>query len=342
MATICRHHVIACMEGIRQRRFSERALLERAGINPQLLNKTEKRFHTDPVARLFRSVQETLDDEFMGFTETPCRVGLFTMMMECVRHCKTLGEMLERAITFYNLVSADIPMTLSTQADRAIVSFTMRRPELDTAHFMTEWWLVIWHRFPSWYIREPIRLHETHFTFAAPTHRDELGIMFPAHLRFNQAANQLIFDVQYLDKPLRRSQQQLVDFIGNAPADLMTIPGSKETLEAQIEREFSEPAPGRLTLTSLETIAQKFNVSVQTVHRRLRANDTSYQKIKDHLRREMAIQQLTEAHMTVEQVAERVGYSEPRSFSRAFKQWTGVTPRGYCKQHRAAGANDTT
>ncbi|MDE0840729.1 MAG: AraC family transcriptional regulator [Porticoccaceae bacterium] len=332
MATICQHHVTACMASAARRQISQRALLERAGINPQLLQRRDQRFHTDQVARLFKCVQDSLDDEFMGFTESPCRVGLFATMTDLVSRCATLGELLERAIRFYNLVNCDIVMHLSRHTQQASVSFTMRRPELDSQHFMAEWWLVIWHRFPSWYIGEPIRLQETHFTFAAPAHRDELSVMFPAQLQFNCAANQLIFDAYYLDMPLRRNAQQLRDYLANMPVDLMTIPGSADTLESQIERHISQRHPGRLEFFSLQDMAALLGISAQTLHRRLAASDTSYQKIKDNLRREMAIRQLTEQRMTVEQVAERVGYSESRSFTRAFRHWTGVTPREYRKQ----------
>jgi AraC-like DNA-binding protein len=337
MATVCKHHVNACMASANHRQISKRALLERAGINPQLLQRRGQRFHTEQVARLFKSVQDSLDDEFMGFTESPCRVGLFATMAELVCRCATLGELLERALNFYNLVNRDIVMSLTKNHQRAAISFTMRRPELDSEHFMAEWWLVIWHRFPSWYIGEPIRLQETHFTFAEPAHRDELKVMFPTQLSFNRPANQLIFDAHYLDMPLRRNTQQLSEYLTNMPADLMTIPGSADTLESQIERHISQRQPGRLEFLSLENMAALLDMSVQTLHRRLAASDTSYQKIKDNLRREMAIQQLIEQRMTVEQVAERVGYSESRSFSRAFKHWTGVTPREYCKQRSARG-----
>ena len=172
MATVCKHHVTACMASADHRQISKRALLERAGINPQLLQRRGQRFHTEQVARLFKSVQDSLDDEFMGFTESPCRVGLFATMAELVCRCATLGELLERALNFYNLVNRDIVMSLTRNHQRAAISFIMRRPELDSEHFMAEWWLVIWHRFPSWYIGEPIRLQETHFTFAEPAHRD--------------------------------------------------------------------------------------------------------------------------------------------------------------------------
>jgi AraC-like DNA-binding protein len=320
------------MHGLRERQHPQQQALERAGINPTVIENSGQRVHTEQVARLFKTVQETLDDEFMGFTQNNCKVGLFATMAELVSHCSTLGELLEKAVNFYNLVSNDIPMRLSRSRGNAVLSFTMAKQEFDPEHFMAEFWLVIWHRFPSWYIGEPIRLKETHFTFSAPQHRAELEIMFPAALQFNSSANRLIFDAQYLEKPLIRSALELETFVQNAPADVMTIPGSDTTLEAQIERIISQRHPVNLVFVPIHQMAAELGISSQTLHRRLKDSATSYQKIKDNLRREVAIQKLVNERLSVETVAEIVGFTESRSFTRAFKHWTGLTPREYCKR----------
>ena len=334
MATICNHHVISCMHGLRERNLPQQQALERAGINPAVMDQPNQRVHTDQVARLFKTVQETLDDEFMGFTQNNCKVGLFATMAELVSHCSTLGELLAKAVNFYNLVSNDIPMQLSQSEGNAVLSFTMNQPQLDPEHFMTEFWLVIWHRFPSWYIGEPIRLRETHFTFKSPTHRSELQIMFPGQLQFKRSANRLIFDAQYLDKQLVRSDQELQTYVQNAPADVMTIPGSDSTLEAQIERMIAQRHPDRLVFVPIHELARELGVSSQTLHRRLKESATSYQKIKDNLRREVATHKLVQEHVSVEEVSAIVGFSEPRSFTRAFNHWTGLSPREYIRQQR--------
>ena len=334
MATICNHHVISCMHGLRERNLPQQQALERAGINPAVMDQPNQRVHTDQVARLFKTVQETLDDEFMGFTQNNCKVGLFATMAELVSHCSTLGELLAKAVNFYNLVSNDIPMQLSQSEGNAVLSFTMNQPQLDPEHFMAEFWLVIWHRFPSWYIGEPIRLQETHFTFKSPAHRSELQIMFPGQLHFNRRANRLIFDAQYLDKQLVRSDQELQTYVQNAPADVMTIPGSDSTLEAQIERMIAQRHPDRLVFVPIHELARELGVSSQTLHRRLKESATSYQKIKDNLRREVATHKLVQEKVSVEEVSAIVGFSEPRSFTRAFKHWTGRSPREYIRQQR--------
>ena len=102
----------------------------------------------------------------------------------------------------------------------------------------------------------------------------------------------MIFDAQYLDKPLLSSAQELAQFVENAPADVMTIPGSDSTLEAQIERIITQRHPDRLIFVPIHQMAAELGISSQTLHRRLKESATSYQKIKDNLRREVAIQKL--------------------------------------------------
>ena len=72
----------------------------------------------------------------------------------------------------------------------------------------------------------------------------------------------------------------------------------------------------------------------QSLYRQLKTSGTSYQKIKDNLRRERAISLLVDEGLSVEEVSHRVGFSESRSFSRAFAQWTGMTPRDYRKTYQ--------
>ncbi|MDB0329425.1 AraC family transcriptional regulator, partial [Acinetobacter baumannii] len=62
------------------------------------------------------------------------------------------------------------------------------------------------------------------------------------------------------------------------------------------------------------------------LRRRLAAEGKSYQGVKDALRRDAAIHLLLNPELTLEDVAQQVGFSETSTFHRAFKKWTGVTP----------------
>jgi len=318
--------------------MDHRVLLARAGINPTQIEQSTNRVHIDQVARLFRLIQQELNDEFMGFTTQPCKYGIFSTLCELIQTCKTLRELLEKTAHFYQLITEAVEIQLITKANTTELSFNLRQPELDYGHFLTEYLMVIWHRFPSWYIGEAIRLRETHFIHPTPKHRDELQIMFPGKLSFNQPSNSLFFDAFYLDKPLIRSPKELEIFLANHPTDIMTIPGEDSSLEAQIERSIlaasnNHPNLFKLVFPKTEELAEQMKLSALTLYRRLQQEGTSYQIIKDNIRREVAIDKLVKEKLSVDEVSEIVGFAEPRSFTRAFKHWTGLTPRNYCKYH---------
>jgi len=323
---------MSCLHGIRKNNLDSKVLLARAGINPAFIKQTTHRAHTDQVARLFRSVQKELNDEFMGFTAEPCKYGIFDIFCELSNQCKTLGELLEKMVFFYGLITKSVKMRIFiTNKDIAELQFSLARPELDPENFLAEWLLVIWHRFSSWYIAEAIRLKSTSFNHEMPAHLKELQIMFPGNIVFKQPYNSISFDANYLTRPLVRTSREMHGFVVNHPAEIMTIPGGKISLESQIERIITHECDSKLNFPKVGDLSEILGLSTLMLYRRLKYEGTSYQKIKDNMRRELAISKLVKERLSVEEVSEIVGFAEPRSFTRAFKHWTGLTPRNYCK-----------
>jgi AraC-like DNA-binding protein len=331
MATICMHHVLASMRAAEMGSASPAQLLISSGINPLVASDFSRRVSTDQVARLFKNVQLTLDDEFMGFSRQACRVGAFRTMCDLVSHCQTLGDLLNKAIDFYRLINQDVVMSLEIAGGRAVFAIDHQSEHMDPDHFLREFLLVIWHRYPSWFVGDAIRLRETHFSFPRPVHHRELQVMFPGDLRYQQSQNRLVYDAHYLEKPLVRTREEVDDYARNAPADVMTIPGVASSLERQIQRIAKTSQAGRLVFPRVEDLAEQLGIGAQTLYRQLRSAGTSYQKIKDDIRRETAINALVNQGLSVEKVSELVGFSEARSFTRAFRQWTGMSPRRYRK-----------
>ena len=82
-------------------------------------------------------------------------------------------------------------------------------------------------------------------------------------------------------------------------------------------------------MPSFEELTGLLNMSARTLRRRLEKEGTSYQRIKDNARRDVAITLLSREGLTVSAVAEQVGFSDPSAFHRSFKQWTGQSPGSY-------------
>jgi AraC-like DNA-binding protein len=63
--------------------------------------------------------------------------------------------------------------------------------------------------------------------------------------------------------------------------------------------------------------------------RKLKGEGTSFQQIKERVRRDRAIYFLTNRSCSIATIAEKVGFSDAAVFARAFKSWTGMSPKDY-------------
>ena len=75
-----------------------------------------------------------------------------------------------------------------------------------------------------------------------------------------------------------------------------------------------------------QDLAATLNMSTRTLHRQLHEEGTRLQALKDEVRRERAMALLQRSSRPLKQVAEAAGFQNEKSFIRAFRGWTGVTP----------------
>jgi AraC-like DNA-binding protein len=78
--------------------------------------------------------------------------------------------------------------------------------------------------------------------------------------------------------------------------------------------------------TTVPAVAHNLTVSVRTLQRRLREEDTTFQAVLTATRESLARHYLRQGHLRSAEIAFLIGYEEPSSFHRAFHSWTGQTP----------------
>jgi AraC-like DNA-binding protein len=76
-------------------------------------------------------------------------------------------------------------------------------------------------------------------------------------------------------------------------------------------------------------IALALNQSASTLQRRLRREGTTYQRVLDTTRRELALEYLREGRHTLADITFLLGFADQSNFTRAFRRWTGQTPREF-------------
>jgi AraC-like DNA-binding protein len=80
---------------------------------------------------------------------------------------------------------------------------------------------------------------------------------------------------------------------------------------------------------TIDDVAKRLTVSAQHLRRLLRDEGTSFREIREEILRDEAISSLVRGGETVEELSDRLGFSEPSAFRRAFRRWTGNPPGSY-------------
>ncbi|MFF4449238.1 AraC family transcriptional regulator [Streptomyces sp. NPDC001502] len=326
--TVTVHHVRALLAGARRSGIDTVPLLQEAQIPPLLLGDDRARITPAQFARLFRALYRTTQDEFLALSQVPSRPGTFAMMCHASLGCHDLGAAMERAAAFYGLFPGGPELALEVVGPEA--RFTVRNDfARDEDRFLTECVLAIWHRLSSWLVGRRIPLAHAAFRYPPPAHREEYEMLFDCPVRFGQDRTGAAFDARWLTAPLVRDEGALDAMLRRAPFDLLSRPEYGTTVAEQVRRTLTQRLRTSPRLPALGEVAAGLAVSPATLRRRLQEEGTSFQQLKDHVRRDAAIAGLAESGEPIADLAARLGFSEDTAFHRAFRRWTGTTPGAY-------------
>ncbi|MFC6672202.1 AraC family transcriptional regulator [Marinobacterium aestuariivivens] len=323
------HYARTFLAGLERRGYDCDPILQRAGLHRRLLHNAQVRITPYQLSTLVQEAWRLSDDEFVCLGSRPSRFGIFPLMARQALHGSTLRSVYRRSCHFYNLVSEAVQFRFEEDGDVARLSLTLARPELDPDHTLCEFLLLIWHRFPSWMIGRRIPLRRISFSFSRPGHAAEYRLMFPAPVEYDQACDGFEFSRELLNAPIVQTPSNLRTYMNRAPLDWFSrqayYPIFTRRVLDQLEQSDS------LATATMEEIATAMHTTTRTLRRKLTDEGTSFQDIKDGLRRDTAIHLLSQPSEPVAAIARTLGFSEPSAFTRAFKHWTGVAPSAYRK-----------
>ncbi|MEO6698338.1 MAG: AraC family transcriptional regulator [Paraperlucidibaca sp.] len=325
--TVSGHVVPAMLQCAINAGIDPALLLQEAGISAHWQNDSSGRLLPLQFANLMRALWRGTNDEFMGFTAQPSRVGTFPLMMHSVLSADTLGQALSHGTYFYRVLTDAMALTLSEHDGVAELELRLLEPERDAGHVLTETILLCWYRLACWLINRRILLTDTHFSYPPPAHEAEYHQLYPCPHHFNQERTALHFDARVLALPITRSRDELKSLIRELPLGFFIKPVFQGSLSHRVRSRLLQS--GMAALPSLDVVANELFMTGRTLRRQLLVEGTRYQEIKDELRREHAMALLREPHTSINAVARDVGFREAAVFIKAFKHWTGMTPGEY-------------
>lgn len=329
--TIAIQQVHSILLGVQHQGRDVAPLLLRAGIAPALLNAPLARVSQQQYAQLIRVLRRATRDELWGLASRPLPVGSFARGVRLMLQHRSLGEALREGLGHFRLLLPDLVARLSPQPEgRVALRLALRAPagapDFARLDFARKVFALYAYGLLCWLVARRLPLAWVDYTGAALPHSDTPRL-YQAPLRHHQPQVALVFDAAWLALPVVQSGHDLGAFLAQAPGNLLVryrdTGSSSERIRRLLLRRLDAPPP------PLEALAPALGVAPQTLRRRLRDEGQGYQQLKDEVRRDAAIALLARPELALADVGARLGFSDPSTFHRAFKKWTGVAPGEY-------------
>lgn len=328
--TISVRFVNALLEGATRHTKYDESWITETGLSPGLLQLDGTRITMGKFAHLYRTMAIGLDDETPGLFSRPLRNGTLKYLCMIMLAAPELRVALNRFRNFFRLVNDDVEYKISPSPDGLIKISLEEKTDLGSTRMLAlELLLMLVQGVSSWVIGRKIPFEYIAFPFAKPAHASEYDQLYPGPVRFNQKVTALYMNPAYMYEPIRQDNSALNDFIRNAPLNWFYFSPNDRPHTHQLRHYLQDRLHKNLTVNDV-ALAQ--HISARTLARRLTNEGTTFQQIKDRLRRDIAIDLLNKTETPVAVIGNNLGFEDPAAFNRAFKAWTGSAPGAYRKQ----------
>ncbi|MFA7554879.1 MAG: AraC family transcriptional regulator [Spongiibacteraceae bacterium] len=305
-------------------------LLRRASIPIKLLAEEGARVTAEQYATLQTITMREMDDEMLGYGRLPLKVGTWSALCHWLIHSRTLSQALKRFCLFYSLMQRGLKSDLSTNAGQLSIRFSPWHDDEQLQPYAMELFIFGFHRLACWLINDNLLVLSARFPYPKPDHYADYLVMFPGGPSlFAQPSCELIFDRKIMEIPIQQTPETLSKFLRQPLLNMLINDYNQKTWAAKTRAVLREELINSPNITD---VALKLSVHPRKLRRELGKEGISYGDLKNQLRRDIAIRYLTKTSKPVEKIAYLLGFSEACTFTRAFRQWTGVTPCSYRKQ----------
>lgn len=299
-------------------------LLERSGIDPQILKEPHARLSQRQFASMLSHLTRATRDEFWLHGSRPIKIGTFQQMCHLLLQARTLREAIRSACHFYHLVTDDFTVRLLETDDEGILTVVdhlvrpTKRPIIHGTILLFSFGLM------SWLVGRRVPVNTVRNAFHGGSLTAELELVYRAPILNDRARSELRFPAAFLDQPILPDADRLAQYLKTLPGALVVRFHDRSSFADRVKgilrRNLTEPI-------SFEDVAALLAISPQTLRRRLHDElGQGFQEIRDSVRRDMAIQLLEKSELTMEDIGSAIGFAEVSTFYRAFKRWSGFAP----------------
>ena len=325
--------VRALVEVVARAGVASAELLHTVQLRPEQLHAADARIPRSQLYLLCDRALELTGDPALGLHWAErLTESTFIPISQLIAHAPTLRQGFESMAQFARLLCDETDFQICESKDSVTLrALTLIGASLPVQRFLAEMMVAGFFRLvrdfsPS---ASPQRVS---FAYPPPAYQAEYTRVFEGAVHFEQPFTGIVFDRALLDLPAPHKDQDMHEAL-RAVAERRLLEITKRTTFTQRVREYlvQKGGPHR---TDMDEAARSVGLSVRSLRRRLSGEGSSYQVVANEALVIVAKHLLMPKQYSIQETAYAMGFADARSFHRAFRRWTGVTPGEYRRSQR--------
>jgi AraC-like DNA-binding protein len=309
--------------GLRALGVDPTELLRRAGLPSSLFSGESIQVSTEQLFALWQGIGELSDDPAIGLKlaeQVP--VAQHHPASIAAHHARDFRDGLQR-LARYKLLCGSEEMRLSEKGNEGVLEFSWLLSREKVPLFLVDAafasMLQLGKRGTGIPIH-PLRIELRH----PPENREMRERYFGCAVKFRAARNAMVFRRSELDLPFITYNAELVAMLSPQIDRELARKKSELTVAGRVKWVLMRLLGGRSP--EIHDVAKELGMSCRTLQRRITAEETTFRRLISDARRELARSYLLQPALELAEVACLLGFEDPNSFFRAFREWEGTTP----------------
>jgi AraC-like DNA-binding protein len=314
-------------ESLKEEGVSSAAALDGVHISPAEVNSAETRVSANQILATYRNALKlSRDPQFAHRTGLRFHVSSYGMYGFAILSSPSFRQTMAFATNYHQLAAplADVSFR-EVDKDAVWTIVPEPYPQIDDLlyKFIVDLQMAVHLSLHRDIMGPSFRPSQIHFSFGRPRTGAEDAATFGCPVFYGRPENNFVFDTPWLDgqptfgNAVTYSQvRQLCEKLLEEMNLLVGVAGKvREIYLANLGRH-----------PSFEFVANRLNMSLRSLRRRLQEEGTSFRELVDDLRVQLAIKYVRDTDLTIEDIAFTMGFSDASAFRHAFRRWTGAAP----------------
>jgi AraC-like DNA-binding protein len=301
-----------------------------AGIEPRWIDEGTMRLALIDYLRVIDAALEVSEDPALGLhMGERARSFMFDVLGPLAEHAATMRESVDAMTRYSKLVAegheAELHEDGYGEDSVASIRFPSLRGDFPAVRLTAEFAMSALLQVVRMFAGEAAMPTQVHFAYETPAHAGEYQRIFGGVACFEKPNTQLQIPRAWLDKPQPYRSPELYAVL-KTQADR-----SVDRLErdASLSQRVEQILATHSTAPTLEGVARELGISARSLRRRMLTEGLSFTDLATRSRMRMAKRMLERPGASIQETAYELGFASPAAFHRAFKRWTGMTPKQY-------------